>query len=227
MKDPVKVAVLVSGSGTNLQALLDTFTRSPESGVRVTRVIASRPGIGSIERARAASVPCGVLPDRGSGEDAEAALHRELEAADADLVVLAGFLKLIPESVVRAYRGRMINIHPALLPSFGGPGMYGGHVHEAVVRSGALVSGVTVHFVDEQYDRGAIIAQWPVPVREGDDVDRLAARVLRVEHRVLPAVVKAFAEGAFGLDEDGRCRWSRPWFPGETFYINDESDEEA
>jgi folate-dependent phosphoribosylglycinamide formyltransferase PurN len=134
-------------------------------------------------------------------------------------VVLAGWLRLVPEPVVRAYRGRMVNIHPALLPSFGGEGMYGRRVHEAVLRSGARVTGPTVHFVDEAYDEGAIIAQWPVPVREGDDPERLADRVLEREHRILPEVVAALARGEVRLDEEGRARWERPWFPGGRFVL--------
>lgn len=215
--DPLRVVVLVSGSGTNLQALLDRFQGDPAAPAVVARVIASRPEIGAIDRARAAGVPCGVLPGPGSADRPGDALREELQLGSPGLVVLAGFLKLIPAAVVGEYRGRMINIHPALLPAFGGPGMYGRRVHEAVLQSGARVTGVSIHFVDEEYDRGAIIAQWPVPVLEGDDADRLAARVLRVEHRVLPDVVRAFAEGAFTLEQGGRCRWRRRWFAGEAF----------
>jgi folate-dependent phosphoribosylglycinamide formyltransferase PurN len=107
------------------------------------------------------------------------------------LVVLAGYLKKVPDEVVAAFRGRMLNIHPALLPAFGGPGMYGRRVHEAVLASGATVSGATVHLVDEHYDHGAIVAQESVPVRPGDTPESLAARVLEVEHRLLPAAVRA------------------------------------
>ncbi|MGH7672459.1 MAG: formyltransferase family protein, partial [Gemmatimonadales bacterium] len=119
----------------------------------------------------------------------------ELLAAltEADLVVLAGYLKLVPAAVVVRFRWRMINIHPALLPAFGGPGMYGRRVHEAVLASGATVSGATVHYVDEQYDRGPIIAQARVPVRPDDTPETLAARVLEAEHRLLPMVVLELA----------------------------------
>ena len=141
------------------------------------------------------------------------------------LAVLAGWLKLIPADVVRAWRGRMINIHPALLPSFGGPGMYGRRVHEAVIASGARVTGPTVHFVDEVYDHGAIIAQWPVPVLESDDPETLAARVLRVEHRVLPAVVAAFARESFELTDDGRVGWKEPWLEDGIFKLSPNESE--
>jgi formyltetrahydrofolate-dependent phosphoribosylglycinamide formyltransferase len=178
---PVRVAVLVSGGGTNLQALLDALRDSPIA--RVARVIANRPDAGALERARSAGVPTTVLRDA----DDPAELHSAL--AGAQMVVLAGYLKLIHASVVARFRGRMINIHPALLPDFGGPGMYGRRVHEAVLASGAKESGATVHFVDEEFDRGAVIAQEKVPIEPGDTADTLAARVLEAEHRLLPKVV--------------------------------------
>lgn len=216
LSDTLDVAVLVSGSGTNLQAILERFQGEPHPRVRVSRVIASRRGIGAIGRAEAYGVEVSVLPPGAPPSDW---LERELTACGAGLVVLAGWLKMIPAAVVAAYRGRMINIHPALLPAFGGPGMYGRHVHEAVLDRGARVTGVTVHFVDEIYDHGAIVGQWPVPVLEGDDADRLASRVLKVEHRVLPEIVRAYADGEFGLDDEGRVRWNRPWFAGEAFRL--------
>ena len=178
---PVRVAVLVSGGGTNLQALLDTLKNS--SVARITRVISNRSQAGALERARRASVPTVILRDPGDASELLAAL------GDAQLVVLAGYLKLVPKAVVSRFRGRMINIHPALLPDFGGPGMYGHYVHEAVLASGAKESGVTVHLVDEEFDRGEIIAQVRVPVSPEDTPERLAERVLEAEHRLLPRVV--------------------------------------
>jgi phosphoribosylglycinamide formyltransferase-1 len=184
---PVPVAALVSGGGTNLQALLDALRDSPVA--RITRVVSSRPDAGALERARRAGVPTTVLVDPADATELAAALPEE----DAGLVVLAGYVKRIPPAVVARYRLRMINIHPALLPAFGGPGMYGRRVHEQVLASGAPVSGATVHYVDEEYDHGPIIAQWPVPVRAGDTAETLAARVLEVEHRLLPLVVLELA----------------------------------
>ena len=182
---PVPVAVLVSGGGTNLQALLDALRDSPVA--RIAHVVASGADAGALERARRAGVPTVVLahPD-DPGEVVTA-------AGDARLVVLAGYLKRIPAAAVARLRWRVINIHPALLPAFGGPGMYGRRVHEAVLASGVALSGATVHYVDEEYDRGPIIAQWPVPVRSDDTPDTLAARVLDVEHRLLPQVVVELA----------------------------------
>jgi len=181
----VRVAVLVSGSGSNLQALLDALR--PGGSARVVHVISSRPGAGALERARKAGVPTTVLADTQDAAELLAALR------DTDLAVLAGYLHRIPPAVVARFRLRLINIHPALLPAFGGPGMYGRRVHEAVLASGAPISGATVHYVDEEYDRGPIIAQWPVPVRSGDTPESLAARVLEVEHRLLPRVVLELA----------------------------------
>jgi folate-dependent phosphoribosylglycinamide formyltransferase PurN len=123
-----------------------------------------------------------------------------------ELVVLAGYLSLVPAEVTERYAGRMLNVHPALLPSFGGHGLYGARVHRAVLAAGARVSGATVHFVDAHYDRGPIVAQWPVPVLADDTPESLAARVLRVEHLLFPRVVDAVARGAIGLDAGGRVR---------------------
>jgi phosphoribosylglycinamide formyltransferase 1 len=126
-------------------------------------------------------------------EEAEARLLELLEESGAEIVVLAGYLRLVPPGVVRRFPGKILNIHPALLPAFGGKGMYGMRVHEAVLASGARVSGATVHLVDDVYDRGKIVAQWPVPVLPGDTPEKLAARVLAVEHRLLPAVISCLA----------------------------------
>jgi formyltetrahydrofolate-dependent phosphoribosylglycinamide formyltransferase len=184
------LVVLVSGAGTNLQALLDALRDSPAARVaRVARVVSSRPDAGALDRARRAGVPTTTVDDAADA----AQLLAALQDVERGLVVLAGYLKRIPPAVVARFRMRMINIHPALLPAFGGPGMYGRHVHERVLASGVAVSGATVHYVDEEYDHGPIIAQWPVPVRPGDTPDTLAARVLEVEHRLLPRVVLELA----------------------------------
>jgi formyltetrahydrofolate-dependent phosphoribosylglycinamide formyltransferase len=177
----VRIAVLVSGGGTDLQALLDALQHSKTA--RVTRVISSRAAAGALDRARQARLPTTVLQDPGDAAELLATL------GDADLVVLAGYLKLVPAAVVARFPCRMINIHPALLPAFGGPGMYGRRVHEAVLASGAQVSGATVHYVDEQYDRGPIIAQAKVRVVADDTPATLATRVLTAEHRLLVRVV--------------------------------------
>lgn len=186
---PARVAVLASGGGTNLQALLDAGGAG--AAFRIARVVSNRVEAGALERARRAGVEAVVLRDPLDALEVDAALGPH------DLVVLAGYLKLVPGPVVARFRWRMINIHPALLPGFGGSGMYGLRVHAAVLASGATVTGASVHYVDEAYDRGPVIAQWPVPVRPGDTPDALAARVLAVEHRLLPAVVSELARRGF------------------------------
>ena len=150
-------------------------------------MISNRPDAGALERARRAAVDTTVLRNPADPQELLDALR------DTQLVVLAGYLKLVPPAVVARFRGRMINIHPALLPDFGGPGMYGHRVHEAVLASGVKTSGATVHLVDEQFDRGDIIAQERVPVSPTDTPDTLAARVLEAEHRLLPRVVLELA----------------------------------
>lgn len=183
----MRVAVAVSGRGSNLEALLRAL--GPGAPARVVLVLSDRPGAGALDRAREHGIHADVLPDPS---DAAAWLSR-LEQHRIDLVVLAGYLKLVPAAVIERYRDRIVNVHPALLPAFGGRGMYGRRVHEAVLASGVRESGATVHLVDEIYDRGAILAQRRVPVLPGDTPDRLAARVLEAEHRLLPAVVLAAA----------------------------------
>jgi formyltetrahydrofolate-dependent phosphoribosylglycinamide formyltransferase len=183
----MRVAVAVSGRGSNLQALLDTLTANAPA--RVVLVISNRADAGALERAQARGIATAVLADPADGEE----WLRVLEPARVDLVVLAGYVKLVPGDVIRRYRGRVINIHPALLPAFGGPGMYGARVHQAVLASGRPESGATVHLVDEEYDRGPILGQARVPVLPGDTADALASRVLEVEHRLLPAAVLAAA----------------------------------
>jgi phosphoribosylglycinamide formyltransferase-1 len=182
-----RVAVCVSGGGSNLQALLDRL--QGEEPARVVLVLSNRADAGGLERARQAGVPAEVLADPADAAEWITRLGRR----DVDLLVLAGYLKLVPPGVVQKYAGRMVNVHPALLPDFGGPGMYGQRVHEAVIATGAAESGPTVHLVDEVYDRGAILAQRRVPVLPGDTPATLAERVLTEEHRLLPDVVLAAA----------------------------------
>ena len=185
---PLRIAVCVSGGGSNLQALLESLRTSDRA--RVVLVLSNRAGVGGLARARAADVPTAVLQDPADSAEWLELLRRH----QVDLIVLAGYLRLVPPAVIAANRDRIINIHPALLPAFGGPGMYGLRVHQAVIASGVKVSGCTVHLVDEVYDRGKILAQTRVPVLPGDSAESLAARVLEAEHRLLPAVVRAAAE---------------------------------
>ena len=203
-----RIGVLASGGGSNLQAILDHLGALGDARRGdVVLVASNRPDAGALVRAQRAGIPRVVLrsPHAPSGAD----LASELEAHRVELVALAGYMRLVPPEVTAAYRGRMLNVHPALLPDFGGPGMYGARVHRAVLQAGATLSGPSVHFVDEVYDHGALIAQWPVPVLPDDDDHALAARVLRAEHLLYPRVVNAVAGGEMRLDEDGRVRGDR------------------
>lgn len=187
MTPPLRAAVFASGGGTNLQALLDHAT--DDAAWRVALVLSNRPDAGALARAERAGVPRAVVAHDPDGEPVEARMLAALDEHDIDFVLLAGYLKLVPAGVVTRYRGRIVNIHPALLPSFGGKGMYGMNVHRAVLESGVRVTGPTVHLADEVYDRGRILAQWPVPVRPNDTAEAVAARVLEVEHWLYPRVV--------------------------------------
>jgi phosphoribosylglycinamide formyltransferase 1 len=185
---PMHVAVAVSGRGTNLEALVRAL--GPQAPARVVLVLSNRADAPALERAAGRGIATVTLRDHADGNE----WLRALERHGVELVVLAGYLKLVPVAVIERYRGRILNVHPALLPAFGGRGMYGRRVHEAVLASGARESGATVHLVDEVYDRGAILGRARVPVLAGDDPETLAARVLEAEHRLLPAAVLAAAE---------------------------------
>jgi phosphoribosylglycinamide formyltransferase 1 len=184
-----RLAIFASGSGTNLQALIDHFQES--DAVDVALVISDRADCGAMDRARDAGIPAHHIPVRTRPIAAVTADTIDaLEAARVDLVALAGYLRLVPPDVVRRFNYRILNIHPALLPSFGGKGMYGARVHQAVLDAGCRITGPTVHLVDDRYDEGRIVAQWPVPVLDDDTVETLARRVLRVEHVLYPAAVE-------------------------------------
>lgn len=220
MAAPVPLAVMASGGGTNLEALLDHFNRSDDAPVRVALVLSDRPGAVALGRAQRAGVPGAVVETNGrEPADVADSMLSELERHGIRMIALAGYLKLVPEAVVGHYRGRMVNIHPSLLPSFGGPGFYGRRVHRAVLGSGCTVTGVTVHLVDEEYDRGRILAQYPVPVRADDSVETLAARVLRVEHRLYPAVIERLARA---LERPGQ-----PAETGAAFELVDSAEPSA
>ncbi|HEU5024940.1 MAG TPA: phosphoribosylglycinamide formyltransferase [Spirillospora sp.] len=189
-----RIAVLASGGGSNLQAILDYFDALGDRRAGDVVLVASdRADAHALERARSRGIPTALVPTPKHPQ--RAAILDVLRGARVDCVVLAGYLRLVPAEVVRAYAGRIVNVHPALLPAFGGAGMYGHRVHEAVIAAGAAESGPTVHFVDEVFDHGAVIAQYAIPVRPHDTPDSLAARVLRVEHVLYPRVVQALAAG--------------------------------
>ncbi len=187
-----RIAVLASGGGTNLQAIIDYYaaiTLQGEAAGSIELVASNRDNAGALDRARAA----GIAVDSFDATDDGTALGNLLRKWSIDLVVLAGYLKHIPALLIQEYHGRIINIHPGLLPDFGGPGMYGSRVHAAVLASGATGTGLTVHFVDDEYDHGPVIAQWRVRVKIDDTAESLAGRVLSAEHIVYPRVVDMVA----------------------------------
>jgi phosphoribosylglycinamide formyltransferase-1 len=180
-----RIAVCVSGGGSNLGALIDALRDEPDA--EVVLVLSNLASAGGLERARDAGIPAEVFDDPADPTEWITRCGRR----DVDLIVLAGYLKLVPAQVVSRYGGCMLNIHPALLPLHGGRGMYGRRVHQAVLDSGARETGATVHLIDEEYDRGTVLAQSRVAVLAGDTPETLAARVLEAEHKLLPAVVIA------------------------------------
>lgn len=202
----LRVAVFASGGGSNLQALLDHFQPQKSAPAEIALVISDREDAGALKRAEAAGVPASVV---STTRREPAAVAEETLAALAlqriDLIALAGYLRLVPQPVVHAFRGRILNVHPALLPAFGGKGMYGMNVHRAVLAAGCFVTGATIHHVDENYDEGRIVAQWPVPVLQGDTAEALAARVLRVEHMLYPAALTLVARALAGGTAKAAC----------------------
>jgi phosphoribosylglycinamide formyltransferase 1 len=201
-REPIKLAVLVSGGGTTLQNLIDRISAG-ELAARIAVVIASQPGSRALDRASAAKLMNFVV-DRRQFADVNSFSRQIFSLCDdagAELVCLAGWLSLL--EIPEKYAGRIMNIHPALLPSFGGKGMYGRRVHEAVLAHGCKVSGCTVHFVDETYDNGPIIVQRCCEVREADTVETLAARVFEEEKVAYPRAIQLYHEGRLRID--GRC----------------------
>jgi phosphoribosylglycinamide formyltransferase-1 len=193
----MNVAVLASGNGTNLQALIDAGARGDLGPARIALVGSNKPGCPALARAEQAGVPTFALDHRTYPSRAafDKAVQARLTEAGVELVVLAGFMRILTAEFVQAFAGRMINIHPALLPAF--PGL---HPHRQALDHGVKVSGVTIHFVEEGTDSGPIIAQSVVPVLDDDDEQSLSRRIFAEEHRLLPAVVRAIAEGRVRLE---------------------------
>lgn len=183
MDNRTKVAVLVSGGGTNLQALIDKVADGQLSEVELVKVISSKEGAFALERAAKAGIPTAVAKE-------QADVLRELYESGAELIVLAGYMKVLSAEIIKNYRNRIINIHPSLIPKYCGKGFYGIRVHQAVIAGGETESGATVHYVDEGVDTGEIILQRKVPVEPGDTPEDLAARVLKVEHVILAEGLK-------------------------------------
>ena len=199
----LNIAVLVSGGGTNLQALLDAQAAGEIHGGRIALVLASKPGVYALERAQRAGVPSGVIVRREfpTQEAYDDALLARLAEAKIDLVVLAGFLTIVSERVVARYENRILNVHPSLIPSFCGEGFYGLRVHEEALRRGVKVTGATVHFVNNVCDGGPIVLQKAVAVEERDTPETLQRRVMeQAEWKLLPRAVSLFCEGRLTVE---------------------------
>ncbi len=192
----MNIAVFASGRGSNLMAILNAI-KEGFLKARVSVVISNNSNAGALEIARANGIDALHISRKQFSSDEEYVkkILQELKSRNVELIVLAGYMKKIPSEIVKEYRNRILNIHPALLPSFGGQGMYGLNVHKAVIESGVKITGVTVHIVDEEYDHGPIVMQKAVEVKDDDTPETLAERVLKVEHEVYPQAIKLFVEG--------------------------------
>ncbi|GMO51428.1 MAG: phosphoribosylglycinamide formyltransferase [Candidatus Endomicrobiellum trichonymphae] len=192
-----RLAILVSGSGSNMQSIADSTNRGILKGLAaIVLVISNNPNAYALRRAENENIKA-VCIERKDFEDEKSfngAILEELQNTKVDIVCLAGYMRMIGQEIMDVYRGRMLNIHPALLPKFGGKGMYGYHVHEAVVKAGEKKSGVTVHFVEEEYDTGKIVIQREVEVFKSDTPQDVAKKVLAVEHRIYPEAIKKVVE---------------------------------
>jgi phosphoribosylglycinamide formyltransferase-1 len=195
---PIRLAVCVSGEGTTLQNLIDQI-RLRRLKAELVQVVASRPRIGAIARAESAKIPLALANyNARSRTEFSNSVFEPIRHSKADLVILAGFLALV--KIPPDYKGRVLNVHPSLIPSFCGKGFYGSKVHEAALATGVKISGCTIHFADDSYDTGPIVAQRAVPVLENDTIDTLAARVFTEECKALPEAISLYAEGRLKLD---------------------------
>ncbi|WP_412060168.1 phosphoribosylglycinamide formyltransferase [Rubrivirga sp. IMCC45206] len=195
----MRLAVFASGGGSNAAAIWDAVDHGALAAEAVL-LVTDRPGCGALVRAEARGIPTEVIAPLGDPAAFAQSLLDALARAEADTVALAGYLRMIPTPVVWAFRHRIVNVHPSLLPAFGGPGMYGTHVHRAVLEYGCRLSGATVHLVDAEYDTGPVILQEAVPVEPGDTPESLAARVLAVEHRLFPRALALLADDRLRVD---------------------------
>ena len=198
------IAVFISGGGTNLQAIINA-TENKEINAKIKLVFSNKKNAYGLERAKKANIETLYLNRKNfsKSEEYDQEILKVLKEKDIDLIVLAGYLGILTSKIISNYRGRIINIHPSLIPSFCGSGFYGEHVHKAVIKKGVKITGATTHFVDEIIDGGAIIMQDTVPVQMNDDYKSIAAKVLEVEHKILVKTVKAFCENRIIFKENG------------------------
>jgi len=198
----LNIAVFASGKGSNFRAILNAIKAGKIQDARVVLVISNNSDAGALVTARENNIPTLHISRMQflAEEEFNGTLLEKLKEYSVNFIVLAGYMKKVDVSLIRVFKNRIVNIHPALLPKFGGSGMYGIHVHEAVIAEKENISGVTVHIVDEEYDHGPIVLQQTVPVVDSDTPESLAARVLKVEHEIYPEAVKLFAEGRIKVE---------------------------
>ena len=217
MAGPLKIAVLISGRGSNLQALIDAFgPKVADSPVKIALVLSNRPDAPGLERAAKAGLKTEIVDHKSfqTREDFDVAMDREIRAAGAEFVVLAGFMRLLTPQFVTAWRDKLINIHPALLPAF--PGL---HTHRRALEAGVRFHGATVHFVRQETDTGPIVAQSVVAVRPDDTEETLGARVLETEHRLYPLALRLIAEGQVRVEGERVIALAQTWCP-DTVLLN-------
>ena len=196
-----KIAVLVSGNGTNLQAIIDHYLNNPD--IKISLVISNKADAYALKRASLANIPTMVISKKDFPNQSDEIL-KQVKANNIDLIVLAGYLSILSGSIINEYKNKIINIHPSLIPSFCGPGMYGHHVHEAVIKSGVRYSGCTVHFVNGGVDSGPIILQQAVDVFYTDTPDSIAAKILVYEHKLLVKAIDLIAKNKVIVHDDNR-----------------------
>ncbi len=204
MADDLKIAVFASGRGSNLEAILKAIKTGKITGAEVVAVISNNPGAGALQTARTNGIPAlhiSRMQFESEGEF-DTQLLKALDNHRVNFIALAGYMKKVSPAVISRFRNRIVNIHPALLPEFGGAGMYGGHVHRAVIAARKTVSGATVHIVDEAYDRGPIVLQKSMPVTPDDTPETLAEKVLKLEHEIYPEAIQLFADGKVTVKEN-------------------------
>ena len=196
-----KIAVLVSGNGTNLQAIIDHYLNNPD--IKISLVISNKADAYALKRASLANIPTMVISKKDFPNQSDEIL-KQVKANNIDLIVLAGYLSILSGSIINEYKNKIINIHPSLIPAFCGPGMYGHHVHEAVIKSGVRYSGCTVHFVNGGVDSGPIILQQAVDVDFTDTPDSVAAKILVYEHKLLVKTIDLIANNKVIVHDDNR-----------------------
>jgi phosphoribosylglycinamide formyltransferase-1 len=202
LADRLKIAVFASGRGSNFESILNSIESGRIKNADIVCLLGNNSDAGALLFAKSKNIPAVHISRRqySTDEDFDAALIKKLDDYDVNFIVLAGYMKILSPVLVRKFKNKIVNIHPALLPKFGGEGMYGIHVHEAVLKSGEKISGVTVHIVDEEYDHGPILMQETVNVDKNETAETLAAKILKIEHKIYPEVVRLFSEGKIKIE---------------------------